>query len=101
MIVVGRGEGNVQFTRSYFFSSAISMNTFIRVRKSSFSSLLLLFFGNIHIISLIFLQDIRNHSLHGVKFFSIQIHVIRNDKTRQGFIVTLRTMYVELVSFML
>ena len=33
MIVVGRGEGNVQFTRSYVFSSAISMNTFIRVRK--------------------------------------------------------------------
>ena len=91
-----RGEGNVQFTRSYFFSSAISMNTFIRVRKSSFSSLLLLlFFGNIHIISLIFLQDIKNHSLHGVKFFSIQIHVIRNDNTRQGFIVTLRTMYEE------
>ena len=33
MSVVGRGEGNVQFTRSYVFSSAISMNTFIRVRK--------------------------------------------------------------------
>ena len=65
------------------------------MRKSSFSSLLLLFFGNIHIISLIFLQDIKNHSLHGVKFFSIEIHVIRNDKTGQGFIVTLRTMYEE------
>ena len=26
------------------------------------------------------------------------IHVIRNEKTRQGFIVTLRTMYVELVN---
>ena len=91
------GEGREMFSLHdhIFFSSAISMNTFIRVRKSSFSSLLLLFFGNIHIISLIFLQDIRNHSLHGVKFFSIQIHVIRNDKTRQGFIVTLRTMYEE------
>ena len=33
MIVVGRGEGNIQFTRSYVVSSAISMNTFIRVRK--------------------------------------------------------------------
>ena len=32
MIVVGRGEGNVQFTRSYVVSSAISMNTFIRVQ---------------------------------------------------------------------
>ena len=32
--------------------------------------------------------------------FHIHIHVIRNDKTRQGFIVALRIMYVELVSFM-
>ena len=39
MSVVGRGEGgegNFRFTASYFFSIAISMNTFIRVRKSSF-----------------------------------------------------------------
>ena len=95
MSVVGRGEGNVQFTRSYVFSSAISMNTFIRVRKFFIVFIVVVVFGNIHIISLIFLQDNKNHSLHGVKFFSIQIHVIRNGKTRQGFIVTLRTMYEE------
>ena len=28
---------------------------------------------------LITLPYVKNHSLHGVKFFSIQIHVIRND----------------------
>ena len=47
----GEGEGgeeNFQFTRFHFFSIAISMNTFIRVRKSSFL-LLLLFCENIHI----------------------------------------------------
>ena len=81
MSVVERGGKCSVYTIIFFFSSAISMNTFIRVRKSSFSSLLLLSFGNIHNISLIVLQDIKNHSLHGVKFFSIQIHVIRSDKT--------------------
>ena len=49
-------------------------------------------------MTLLTLQDVKNHSLLGVKFFSIKIHVIRNDKTRQGFIVTLRTLYVELVN---
>ena len=48
--------------------------------------------------SLLTLQDVKNHSLHGVKFFNIQIHMIRDYKTRQGFIVTLRTMYVEQVN---
>ena len=51
MSVVGRGREArkiFEFTRFYFFSIAISMNTFIRVRKSSLL-LLLLFCENIHI----------------------------------------------------
>ena len=103
----GEGEGgeeNFQFTRFHFFSIAISMNTFIRVRKSSFL-LLLLFCENIHIgwvrlenLGLDFkirISDLQSNAPDPrffytnrilkmtvymmLSFFQIQIHVIRND----------------------
>ena len=46
-------EGREMFSlhEHVLFFIAISTNTFIRVQKSSYSSLLLMFFGNIRIIS--------------------------------------------------
>ena len=79
-----------------FFSSSISMNTFYSGAEIFIFFIVVVVFWKYTHHFLDFLQDIKYHSLHGgYKFFAIQIHVIRNDKTGQGFIMTLRTMYEE------